>query len=214
MFMRNWLPSLCLICVVGASQAGDGGVVVVPQLTHEQRWNLFVEKLYALHQKRLQGAKTREETRNGGYYRLPNFYREVSYYDGADGRLLSRIQWEREHPDRVHSIEVYVYDDRGRVARDYGALFLPHSRNAPMQTLINLHAYNHKLHAFRQFDASGNRIYEYCQGDFSGKPVELEVHEDLLIELEGVDGGIMATPVYRACFKGLGMTAGVYLDPQ
>jgi len=214
MSVRNWLLSIFLLWVSGVGQATEKSEDAVPTLTHEQRWNLFVDKLYALHKKRLQGLKIREESRIGGYYRQPRFYREIRYFDSVNGRLLGLIQWERRHPDRIHSIEVYIYDNQGRVVRDYGATFLTHSRNAPMQTLINLHTYNRGLHAFRQFDASGNRIYEHCQGIFTGKPVEIEVHEDAILQLEDTNEGIMATPVYKACFSGLGVTPGRYLDPQ
>ena len=106
-----------------------------------QRWNGFVDRLHRLHQQQIQGRKIRETEQFGGYARLPEFYREVSYFDADSGRLLSRIQWEREHPERIHTIEVYVYDDAGRVARDYMAWYLPHARNAPREATVNLYHY-------------------------------------------------------------------------
>ena len=90
-----------------------------------KRLNAFADKLHRLHQQQLQGRKIHETEQFGGYARLPEFYREVSYFDADSGRLLSRIQWERNAPERIHTIEVYVYDDRGRLARDYMAWFLP-----------------------------------------------------------------------------------------
>ncbi len=208
------LSLVAVIVALGVSQAGDRVVQVDANLTHEERWNRFVERLYALQQRLLNDVETRKSVRVGGYYRLPKFYREVSYYDKKTGKLLSLIQWERRHPDRIHAIEVYIYDERGRVIRDYSAMYLTHSRNAPMQTLINLHNYNRGLHAFRQFDASGNRIYEDCRGKYAGKPVEISLDEDYIIEHADTGTGVMATPAYKACFKGLALTAGDYLNPH
>ncbi|MEK7697436.1 MAG: hypothetical protein AAB346_04820, partial [Pseudomonadota bacterium] len=45
-----------------------------------QRLNTFVDKLHRLHQQQLQGRKIRETELFGGYARLPEFYREVSYF--------------------------------------------------------------------------------------------------------------------------------------
>ncbi len=186
-----------------------------PNADHVQRWNWFARAVYALHKKWIAGRHIQTETRIGGYYREPKFYREVKYYDKNTGRLVSIIQWERERPDRIHWIEVYIYDDKGRVTRDFSAAFLPHSRTAPQSTFINLHAYNGGLHAFRQFDATDNRTYEYCKGTYQGKPLEISLWETDIIELEGEPGTIMTTPEYEACFAGLPVeSAGKYLTPQ
>ena len=56
--------------------------------------------------------------------------------------------------------------------------YLPVFRNAPFQTLINLHHYEGKLDVFRQFDASGTRIYEQCKGRFLGGEVDISLEED------------------------------------
>ena len=109
---------------------------------HVQRWNKFFNSLLELHQQNMQHRKIETTEQLGGYAGQPNFYREVSYYDKASHRLLSRIQWETKHPRRAHTVEVFLYDDQGRVDRDYLAAYLPHFRNAPIQTLINLHHYN------------------------------------------------------------------------
>ena len=179
-----------------------------------KRLNAFADKLHRLHQQQLQGRKIHETEQFGGYARLPEFYREVSYFDADSGRLLSRIQWERNAPERIHTIEVYVYDDRGRLARDYMAWFLPHYRNAPREATINLYHYESGFQGWRQFNASGDRTYEKCTRQPDG---------EVLIELKGEDRighaeedrrSAVYSEDYRRCFGGLEKTAGRYLTPQ
>jgi hypothetical protein len=178
-----------------------------------QRLNGFVDKLHHLHQQQLQGRKIRETEQFGGYARLPEFYREVSYFDADSGRLLSRVQWERENPDRIHSIEVYVYDGRGRLARDYMAWYLPHYRNAPRQTAVNLHHYEGDLHGWRQFDGVGVRTYEKCTR-VPGEKLVFELAEERIEQAEETPGSVAHTRDYKRCFGGLEKTAGRYLTPQ
>jgi hypothetical protein len=186
-----------------------------PNAGHTERWNWFADAVLALHQQRIAGREIRTETRTGGYAHRPDFYTETKYYDADSGRLLSIVQREREHPDRVHWIEVYSYDDSGRVVRDFSAAYLPTSRSQPQQTLINLHAYNGELHAFRQFDATDNLIYEFCEGAVDGRPVRIQLFEQDLIELSGEPDTVMTSPAYEACFAGLPAdSAGAYLTPQ
>ena len=114
----------------------------------------------------------------------------------------------------MHSVEVFVHDDEGRVIRDYIAAYLPTYRNAPTQTLISLHRYQDQLHAFRTFDASGYRIIERCTGSLKGREVNLLLDEDEIAEALGDPGSIMASDEYRACFGNLQAEAGKYLQPQ
>jgi len=185
------------------------------QVNEEQvkQLNTFVDKLHRLHRQQLQGRKIRETEQFGGYARLPEFYREVSYFDADSGRLLSRVQWERENPDRIHSIEVYVYDDRGRLARDYMAWYLPHYRNAPRQTAVNLHHYEGDLHGWRQFDGVGVRIYEKCTR-VPGEKLVFELADERIEQAEETPGSVAHTRDYKRCFGGLEKTAGRYLTPQ
>lgn len=182
---------------------------------HEQvrAWNQFADHLYRLHVEIIKQHRIKTTEQLGGYARLPNFYREVSYFDAADGRLLSRIAWERAQPKNVHVIEVFIYDPSGRVTRDYLAAYLPRHRNAPIQTLINFHNYDGELHAFRQFDASGNRIYEQCRGRHFGEPVEISLEETEIVPILGAPSPVTRTENYTACFSGLSAQAGKYLDP-
>lgn len=213
--MRTLLAGVCLalVAVAAGAQTRPNPDTVQVDDQRVRQWNAFADSLYRLHKQQTEGRQIREAEQIGGYARLEGFYREVSYFDAASGRLLSRIQWERENPERIHTIEVFVYDDQGRVARDYMAWYLPHFRNAPRQTTINLHHYDGELHGWRQFDASDNRIYERCSRQPGDK---------VLIELRGEDRighaeenpRIVNSREYRRCFGGLQKTAGRYLMPQ
>jgi len=177
--------------------------------------NAFMKAVLALHKRVVAAHETRREETTGGYRGYPEFYREVRYYDKETGHLLSKVQWEQAKPEQLHAIEVYVYDEKGRVARDYAGWYLPNGRNAPRDTWITLHGYSNGLHAVRQFDALDNRIYEKCEGEDAGKPVDMVLWElDIAV---GADkkNGVMQSPLYRKCFAGLPVTsAGRFLTPQ
>ena len=194
--------------------ADDEVKSILTDMTHVQRWNRFADKLVELHKHIIAQHEVRTTETTGGYFRLPNFYKDIHYYDAKTGRLLSHVQWETKHPDLVHFVEVYNYDDQGRVIRDYGAAYLTEGRNAPVQTLINFHHYSGDLHAFRQFDASNNRIFEHCEGKYEGKEVNMNLSEMDILDLEDQPKSLLTTPLYKKCFAGLPLTAGKYLTPQ
>lgn len=178
---------------------------------HIRRWNKFAMDILKLHKKLTTGKHLTVKTRIGGYADDKDFYLEERYFD--HGRLVSQVQWEKENPSRLHSIEVYLYDKKGRVTRDFIAAYLPHYRNAPSQTLISFHHYNGDLHAFRSFDASGDRILERCNGkNAQGEVVNILLDEDdLYNELDG----LMLSADYKRCFSGLKQDhLGKYLIPQ
>lgn len=180
-------------------------------------WNRFAEGVYQLHRSQLQGRKIEEAEAFGGYRGLPRFYREVTYRDADTKRLLSRIQWEREHPDRIHSIEVYVYGADGRLLRDYMAWYLPQGRNAPRATAINLYHYDEGVRGWRQFDASNERTYEKCSEWRDGREQRtlIELSEGELVEaVAEPTKGVPASALYRRCFASLADTAGRYLEPK
>ena len=208
--------TVCRLAVAGIIIALGSGIAVAEVLkednVHVRTWNAFVRHLEQLHQRLTSVEGVEVKTSVGGYAGLPKFYKEEDYY--LDGRLISRVQWEREHPENLHTIEIYIRDGQGRVIRDYAAAFLPHYRNAPVQTLITLHRYNGDLHAFRSFDASGYRIVERCDGRLGNKQVQLLLDEDEIDDALGDPNGIMATPEYRACFGDLAEKPGKYLKPQ
>lgn len=172
-------------------------------------WNRFVENLYKVHRHLIRAHRTRTVEAIGGYADMPAFYREESYFDADTGRLLSRIQWEREHPANIHAIEVYFYDAEGRVRRDYGATFLPIHRNAPIQTLVNLHHHDKDLHAFRQFDASGEHIYEQCRGVHFDEKIDISNPEPTV----GTPRSLLESEAYVACFGFLPASAEGAIDP-
>lgn len=119
----------------------------------------------------------------------------------------------KDDPKTLHTIEVYVHDKLGRVVRDYTAAYLPFYHNAPTQTLISLHHYNNKLHAFRSFDASGDTVLERCEGkDSKGQTVNLLLDEDDLLY---DNDGIMDSAEYKQCFAGFKHDKlGKYILPQ
>ncbi len=178
---------------------------------HVTSWNRFASKTYELHQRQIAGRTIRQtqvvDQYNGtaarGYA-----YTETSYYDAQTGLLLSRVRVDRDRPKILHIVEVFIHDEQGRVIRDYAAIYLPWSQNAPMRTTINVHQYNRDLHAYRQFNASGVRVYEQCKGMHAGARV------DISLEQQDIGPDTTASDAYRTCFEGVQQTAGVYLNPQ
>jgi hypothetical protein len=201
-----------------AAQARD--TVQVRQLdVQEDRvaaWNRFAEELLQLHRRQIAGKKIEQTETVGGYAGLPRFYREVTYVDADSKRVLSRIQWEREQPERVHTIEVYLYDEHGRVSRDYMAWYLPQRRNAPRDTAINLYHYADGLRGWRQFDASDRRTYEKCSvwRDDKEQKTLIELSEGALEEAIDNPKSIADRASYERCFAGLASSAGRHLNPQ
>ena len=206
--------TLMMFCV---SFGATAQITMKPMQADESQvmqWNQFVDALYALHKKQIDGREIRETSQYDGYFQQPRFYREVKYYDAAKERLLSRIAWESDNPERIHEIEVFIYDEHGRVKRDFLARYLPVFRNAPIQTLINLHAYNGSTHSYRQFDASGNRIYETCKGELSDEKISIDLEEDQIFSAGNKIDSIFESLDYEICFGEIPKTAGKFLTPQ
>jgi hypothetical protein len=208
---------VCVFGLLGFAVAGPVGadelaIQAQQQESQTVRWNRFVDHLYDLHQAQVRQRNIRVVERVGGYAGHPEFYREQKFLDAANGRLLSLIQWEKhartQTREAIHSIEIYVYDAEGRVLRDYLASYLPEARAAPIQALLNLHAYpQRELHAFRQFDASGARVYETCRGRYRGQTVDFGLEEDNLGPITSPKGKL--TPaLYQECFSGLPLKPG------
>lgn len=205
-----WLYSRFALAALVLSLASP----VTAESQHERRWNRFAESAFALHERQLSEHEVRTETRTGGYANYPDFYREVEYYDRESGKLLSRLQWEQDAPETLHSIEVFVRDAEGRVLRDYTVAWLPDYRKAPSQTLIALHRYNEGLHAFRSFDASGDRLYERCEGTYRGREVVVEVDQDMLHDARLDPGPIFESEDYRLCYGDLPTEVDAFLPPR
>jgi len=174
-------------------------------------WNRFAESLIDLHKRGIAGREIRKSEVTGGYggeFAKGFTYREVCYHDAESGWLLSCIRHDANKPEQIHVIDVYVYDAAGRVIRDYTAMYLPRGRHAPMRTFINLHQYDETLHGFRQFDASGNLLYEQCRGKFAGRVV------DFSLEYHQIEPPVTGLKSYQACFGKLPDTAEQYLVPN
>ena len=208
--MRYSIIVSATIAIAGAAHM-SAAQSIQPVPDQVQRSNAFVENLHKLHRQQIEGKKIRETEEFGGYKDLPRFYREVSYHDAASGRVLSRIQWERENPTRIHAIEVFVYDDQGRVARDYSAWFLPIYRNAPRETNINFYHYDNDVRAWRQFDVFGNRVYEKCN---AGERVLVELWGDDISRAQDDPKSVIHGADYRRCFATLVTSPGKYVVPQ
>ena len=178
---------------------------------HVRVWNKFANDSLKLHKKLTEGKDLDVKSSIGSYANVKNFYIEQQYLD--NGKLISQVQWEKDDPKTLHTIEVYVYDDKGRVTRDFMAAYLPFYHNAPTQTLISFHHYNNKLHSFRSFDATGDKILERCTGkDNKGQAVNLLLDED---DLYNDPDEIISTKEYNACFAGLKQNKlGKYIIPQ
>ncbi len=179
---------------------------------HVKAWNLFADKLLAMHKEILKTRKLKETTRIGGYRGNPDFYKEHTYHDAKTGQLLTRVHWEIENPKQLHVLEVFLYDKQGRLDHDYTVAYLPGFRNAPSQTLLTLYNYNGKLKAFRNFDANDEITYESCEGDWNGKHVDFSFEDYEIIDLRK-KGGIGESAEYKACFGTIPLSAAKFLPP-
>ncbi|MCK4865064.1 MAG: hypothetical protein KAT06_06515 [Gammaproteobacteria bacterium] len=178
---------------------------------HVRVWNKFADDSLKLHKKLTDGKKLEVKTSIGSYANVKDFYIEHRYFD--KGRLISQVQWEKDDPSILHTIEVFVHNKKGRVVRDFMAAYLPFYHNAPTQTLISIHHYNNELHAFRSFDASGDIVLERCMGKGNnGQSVNILLDED---DLYNDDDNIMSSTDYKQCFAGFTQDKlGKYIIPQ
>jgi len=180
---------------------------------HIRKWTSFADNALALHKKIINNHPHTIKKSLGGYAGNKDYYIQEEYYSKKTGKLLSLVQWEKANPDVMHSVEVYVQDEDGRIIRDYTAAYLPGYHNAPVQTLVSFHQYSGKLHGFRSFDATGDRILERCQGEYKGKSFEFLMDEDDLYAAS-LNGNPIEEKVYAKCVGSLPMTLGKYKDPQ
>ncbi len=205
LFNRNSVIQIVILFILATNATATTSPKKTSSMTidkvHVSSWNQFSDELHQFHRHQTKTHKIRTEEEMGGYAGRPNFYREVRYYDENSNRLLSRIQWENDKSDTIHMIEVFVYHDNGKLKSDYLAAFLPEYRNAPIQTLINIHYENDELHSFRQFDASGARIHEQCKGNFFGDPIFISLDEDDFNSTEKHIVSTLASEEYLTCFE-------------
>jgi tetratricopeptide (TPR) repeat protein len=204
------LSAMLVLAGPSASIAAIKSQVMQKDLEQIRNWNEFADAVYQLHQSQIKKTAYTTAKTTGGYPNNPQYYVETKYFDEASGVLLSRVLREKQNPDKVHVVEVFIHDSQGRVKRDYLAAYLPQHRNAPIQTLINFHNYESELHAFRQFDASGARIYEQCRGTLDGEDIFLSLEEHEFDPGEG----ILSTREYQRCFGEIPKVVGRYLEPR
>ncbi len=178
---------------------------------HVRVWNKFANDSLTLHKKLTDGKNHQIKTSIGSYANVKDFYVENRYYD--NGRLVSQVQWEKDDPTTLHTIEVYVHDKQGRVIRDFMAAYLPFYHNAPSQTLISIHHYTGNLHAFRSFDASGDVVLERCTGkNEKDQDVNMLLDEDDLIN---DPDDMFSSKEYSECFSEFKQEKlGKYIIPQ
>ena len=211
--MRLLISVFISFLFVMPAYAAESANAMKQDNTQVNDWNSFAVDLYQLHKDQLARHEVKETVKKGGY-RGEDFYKEVTYTDVQSGRVLSRIQWEIDNPENIHVIEVFLHDESGRVKCDYTAAFLPVHRNAPVQTLVALHSYNEGLHAFRSFDASGDAIFERCNGVYKGKEVDLDFEDYEIEDIRSDSNGIAKTAEYQACFGNIDLSAKEFLPPQ
>lgn len=179
------------------------------------QWNKFAESLYILHQALTKNTLIRTEEEIGGYGGVTagDFYTEIRYYDKKKDLLLSMVQWELERPDVIHNIEIFIYDSDGHLIRDYYAGYLPYHRNAPLHTMINFYGDQEGLMSYRQFDASGERIYEQCSGKHFSDDVDISLENDEWRTSTAESLTLMSSESYIACFGDTPKEAGKYINP-
>ena len=180
---------------------------------HIRQWNGFAENTLKLHHALIKKHPHEVKKSLGGYAGNKDFYIQEQYLSKKTGNLISSVQWEKANPDVLHSIEVFIHDDEGRVIRDYTAAYLPGYHNAPVQALISFHQYSGELHGFRSFDASGDRILERCQGEHKGEAFEFLMDEDDLYSAH-MNGNPIEEKVYSLCVGKLAEKVGKYSKPQ
>jgi hypothetical protein len=171
----------------------------------------FHRAVYALHEQQLAQHTVRTEETTGKYEGVAAagyHYRVTSYYDAGTGRLLSRIQRDAKLPEAIHIAEVNVYAADGRLVRDFFSSAPPWRPIHPSHAYINLHHHNGRLHSFRQFELEGQVNYEFCEGELGGQPVRIA------LDWDGINGKIMASPEYRACFDGMSKDWEQYSTPH
>jgi len=191
-----WLAALAL----GAAQAAWSAPTALE----------FQRAVVALHEQQIAKQPvrtTKQERKYEGTAAARYRYVETRYFDAASGRLLARVRRDAAKPHAVHIVEVNVYDDAGRVVRDYGSIALPWAPQQPTVSIINVHRYNGQLHSFRQFNLAGQVSYESCQGELDGRRVRIG------LDGEAITPQAAASPDYLACFDGVDRDARKYLNP-
>ncbi len=94
------------------------------------------------------------------------------------------------------------------MVRDFFSSAPPWRPTVPSHAYINLHHYNGRLHAFRQFELDGRVNYEFCEGELGGRPVRIA------LDASDINERNTAAPAYKACFEGLRNDWQAYVMPH
>lgn len=215
--MKSIFLILTFIVTINSTIAATRDNTLKSDPVQVDKWNSFVSELYELHLYQTRKFPFTTSEIIGGYgggFANKKFYREISYINKKTHKLISKIQWEIKQPNTIHSIEVFLYNNQGQVKTDFYARYLPYARNAPVQTLINLHNYNDRLHAFRQFDANGELIYETCRGYFFNQKINLHLDDEGIQDFRLNNSDEFLNEAYSACFLNVSQSATHYLHPS
>ena len=215
-FFSVFVLAVLLILITGCQTQTKNEKTLPPDLEKVyNKLNGFVDDLYVLHTKRLEGREFYTIEEVGGYGGITNdleFYNKVNFYDSKSNRLLSSIKWEKKNPDNIHMIDLFVYDKKGRLKRKYSAAYLPSRRVSPLETSITLHYYSNDYHSSREFDIFNVHIYEQCNDIKDEKKTYFAFHyEDIIDSYQELD--VEKHDIYRACFEHASSTAEPYISP-
>ena len=224
MIIKKWILvfiSLQLALVNPSLLAEKNKPGVRENTTQVKTWNQFADDLLTVRDHLHEQYDTHRSELSadyGGSFSQGMGYTETSHFNKKNEHILTRVRHQRitaseTGTGHINSIEVYIYDKSGNLVRDYLAAYLPGYWNAPIQTLINFHKNIDDLRAFRQFDASGRRIYEQCKGKFFDEAVDISLEDYEIPNHAGELKDMFKRETYRACFDGLPVSASNYLNP-
>lgn len=171
----------------------------------------FHLELYKLHQQIIKDKTLRlveTEGRYQGSFAGKYGFKDTRYFDAASGRLLSHVIRDIDRPDAIHIVEINIYDDSGRIVRDFASVTLPTAPERPVRTFINFHQYNKGLHSFRQFDGDGEITYESCKGMLGNRRVNIS------LDGEDIKPATTSTFEYKSCFEGIKSNWDSYAIPH
>ncbi len=201
---KGRLPTIiaCLTMALLSPHTGMAASIDTPK---------FHQALYELHLQTIKGKQLRLVEKEGQYqgsaagkYR----FKDTQYFDASNNHLLSHVIRDGENPDAIHIVEVNIYDESGRIVRDFGSITLPNQPTRPIRTFINFHQYNKELHSFRQYDVDGEITYESCKGKLESRTVN--------ISLDGLDikPATTSSVEYKTCFDGIKTDWANYAVPH
>ena len=105
--VNKWIVAVCvlglMLATAQAEEKKENVLRIDKQKVHA--WNIYADKLYAIHNILLEQHEVRTESEPGGYAEQPNLYTETRYYDKQTNKLLSRVQRMNDNPELIHLIQ-------------------------------------------------------------------------------------------------------------